>query len=95
MAPQQTGEGQRVEGKVRPRTGHEGSEEEKRYSSIFSLTSVLDWGGWSTSRPGFFTPGKDPVPVEQEAGWAPGPVWTGAERVIRVHSALHHVEPAV
>jgi len=26
-----------------------------------------------------FTPGKDPVPIVQEAGWAPGPVWTGAE----------------
>ena len=27
----------------------------------------------------FFTPGKDPVPIVQEAGWAPGSVWTGAE----------------
>jgi len=26
-----------------------------------------------------FTPGEDPVPIVQEAGWAPGPVWTGAE----------------
>ena len=23
-----------------------------------------------------YTPGKDPVPILQEAGWAPGPVWT-------------------
>ena len=23
-----------------------------------------------------FTPGKDPVPILQEAGWGPGPVWT-------------------
>jgi len=30
-------------------------------------------------RPGRFTPGKDPVPIAQEAGWAPGPVWTIAE----------------
>jgi len=22
-----------------------------------------------------FTSGKDPVPIVQEAGWAPGPVW--------------------
>jgi hypothetical protein len=22
-----------------------------------------------------------PVPIEQEAGWAPGPVWTGAENL--------------
>jgi hypothetical protein len=33
------------------------------------------------SRPGRFTPGKDPVPIVQEAGWAPGPVWTGAENL--------------
>jgi hypothetical protein len=30
-----------------------------------------------TTRP-LFTPRKDPVPIVQEAGWAPGPVWTGA-----------------
>ena len=28
-----------------------------------------------------FTPGKDPVPVVQEAGWAPEPVWIGAENL--------------
>ena len=28
-----------------------------------------------------FTPGKDPVPIVQEAGWAPGSVWTGAEKL--------------
>ena len=30
----------------------------------------------STPRP-HFTPRKDPVPIVQEAGWAPRPVWTG------------------
>ena len=25
------------------------------------------------------TLGKDPVPILQEAGWAPGPVWTGGK----------------
>ena len=25
--------------------------------------------------------GKTPVPIVQEAGWAPGPVWTGAEKL--------------
>jgi hypothetical protein len=29
----------------------------------------------------YFTPGKDPVPIVQEAGWAPEPVWTGAENL--------------
>ena len=31
--------------------------------------------------PGPFTPGKDPVPILQEAGWALGRVWTGAENL--------------
>jgi len=26
--------------------------------------------------PAVLYPGKDPVPIVQEAGWAPGPVWT-------------------
>jgi hypothetical protein len=37
-------------------------------------------GEGSASRPGFsLPPGKEPVPIIQEAGWATGPVWTGAE----------------
>jgi hypothetical protein len=32
-------------GKVYPRTGHKGPEEDQRYSSTLSLTSVLDVGG--------------------------------------------------
>jgi len=37
--------------------------------------------GWVVSsklRP-HFTSGKDPVPILQEAGWAPGSVWTGGK----------------
>ena len=49
----------RGEGEVHPRTGHEGSEEEKTYRSSLSLTSVPNGGGWSTPRPGHFTPGKE------------------------------------
>jgi hypothetical protein len=37
-----------------------------------------EWGVSVTPRP-LFTPGKNPVPIVQEAGWARGPVWTGAE----------------
>ena len=33
------------------------------YYKNLPLTSVLNGGGWSTSRPGHFTPGKDPVPI--------------------------------
>jgi hypothetical protein len=29
--------------------------------------------------PAASTPGKDPVPIVQETGWAPGPVWTGGK----------------
>jgi hypothetical protein len=38
-----------------------------------------------------FTPGKDPVSIIQEAGWAPGPVWTGAENLAptRIRSLDH------
>jgi hypothetical protein len=31
--------------------------------------------------PAAFTSGKDPVPIVQEAGWAPGPVWTCAKNL--------------
>ena len=69
-----------VKGEVHPRTGHEGPEGEK-YSCTLSLTSTLYGVGWSTPRLGRTTPGKDPVPIVQVAGWAPGPVWTGAENL--------------
>jgi len=39
------------------------------------------WGVSVTPRP-LFSPGKDPVLNVQEAGWAPGPVWTGAESLV-------------
>ena len=44
-----------------------------------------EWVVSSTPRP-HFTPGKDPVPIVQEAGWAPGPVWTGEKS--RLHRDL-------
>ena len=71
----------KVKGNGHPRTGHEGTEGEQRYSSTLTLTSTLDGGGWSAPRPGRFTPRKDPVPIVQEAVWASGPVWTGAENL--------------
>jgi hypothetical protein len=51
---------------------------ERRYSSNSFFTSALDGGEWSASRPGrTLPPGKGaPVPIVQEAGWAPEPVWT-------------------
>ena len=50
------------------------------YSSTPPLTLALDGGGCSTPRPGRFTPGGDPVAIVYVAGWAPGSVWTGAEK---------------
>jgi hypothetical protein len=44
-------------------------------------TSALGEVGWSAPHPGRFTPGKDPVPIVQEVGWAPGPVWTCAKNL--------------
>jgi hypothetical protein len=38
------------------------------------------WGVSVTPWP-LFTPGKDPVPIVQEAGWATGPVLTGADNL--------------
>jgi hypothetical protein len=62
----------KCKGKGHPRTGPQG---EYRCSSALSLTSALDEGGWSTPRPGHFTPGK-----ELEAGLAIEPVWTVANK---------------
>jgi len=39
------------------------------------------WGVSVTPRP-LFTPGKNPVPIVKEAGWAPGPVWTVVENLV-------------
>jgi hypothetical protein len=51
---------------------------ERRYSSYSYLTSAPDGGEWSASRPSrALPPGKGPpVPIGQEDGWAPKPVWT-------------------
>jgi hypothetical protein len=48
-------------------------------------------GGRSAPSPGRFTPGKDPVPIVQEAGWAAGPVWTCAKNLAptRIRSPDH------
>jgi hypothetical protein len=50
----------------------------RKYSFCSFLTSALDWGEWSASRPGrTLPPGKGPpVPTGQEAGWTPEPVLT-------------------
>jgi len=49
------------------------------YLSLHSLTSPLDGVGGQRHTPPALPPGKRPLTHLQEAGWAPGPVWTGAE----------------
>jgi hypothetical protein len=51
---------------------------ERIYSSYSLLILALDAGEWSASRPArALPPGEEPpVPILQEAGWVPEPVWT-------------------
>ena len=51
------------------------------YSSTLFLTSALEGRGVSVKTRLQLTPGKDPVPIVQEAGWASGLVWTGKENL--------------
>jgi hypothetical protein len=44
-------------------------------------TSALEGVSGQHHAPAAFTPGKEPVPIVQEAGWAPEPVWIGAEKL--------------
>jgi hypothetical protein len=44
-----------------------------RYSSYSFLASAIDGGEWSASCLGRAPP--PPVPIVQDAGWAPEPVW--------------------
>ena len=47
----------------------------------------------STPRP-YFTPGKDSIPIVQEVGWTPGPVWT-AEKLAPTGFDPGTVQPIV
>ena len=55
-----------------------------QWGSVQAIRSIGDhgtrreWGVSVAPRP-LFTHRKDPVPIEQEAGLFPGPLWTGAE----------------
>jgi hypothetical protein len=67
-----------IKSKSSPVTRHGGAWGERRYSSYSFTTSALDGDEWSASRPGRALPPEKghPVPIVQEAGWAPEPVWT-------------------
>ena len=50
--------------------------------------------GGQPHAPAASTPGKDPVLIVQEAGWAPGPAWTGGK--YRPHQdSIRAVQPVV
>jgi len=42
---------------------------------------AIDKGRWSTPSPSRFTSGEVTLPIAQEAGWVPGPIWTGSENL--------------
>ena len=48
------------------------------------MTTALERGEGSASRhtPAALYVQKRPGPIVQQAGWAPGPVWTGAENLV-------------
>ena len=60
------------------RTAHRGS---RGIALPFLDHSTRKGWGVSVKPRQLFTPGKDTVPIVQEAGWALGPVWTGAENL--------------
>ena len=59
------------------RTAHSGS----RGIALLFLDQALKGMRGQCHAPAAPYPGKDPVPTVQEAGWAPGPVSTGAENL--------------
>jgi hypothetical protein len=60
-----------------PGTRRGGAWEERRYSSYSFLTSALDGVSGQREALAALSSGKGPpVPIAQDAGWAPEPVWT-------------------
>ena len=52
------------------------------------MTTALEGVRAQRHAPAAFTPGKDPLPIVQEAGWAPGPVRTGAENLASYRDSI-------
>jgi hypothetical protein len=68
-------------GKVHPCTGCTAYRGNRGIALLFHDHGTRRGWGVSVMPQPLFTPRKDPVPIVQEAGWAPGPVWTGAENL--------------
>jgi hypothetical protein len=72
----------KVKVKVRPVTGPAGPRGEWRYRSTHSWTSAQGGNGVASPMPQPLYPWeRNPVPIVQEAGWAPGLVWTAVENL--------------
>jgi len=66
---------------LRPSTGHVAHKGSRGIALLFlDHGTRREWGVSIMPRP-LFTPGKDPVPIVEEAGWVPGLVWTVAENL--------------
>jgi hypothetical protein len=68
--------------KVYPIICHKGREGE--CNSTLSLTSALVGMGGQRHILVALPPRNEPVPTVYDAGWAPGPFWTGAEILARI-----------
>ena len=56
---------------------------------LFHDRGTRRWWVVSSTPRAHFTPSKDPVPILQKAGWAPGPVWTGGKSCPHRNSIPH------
>ena len=72
-----------VHTKFHPRTSHEGPDGKQRYSSILSSVSLLDLVlVFNATLQPLYHQERDPVPVVQGDGRAPGPVWVAAQKLV-------------
>jgi len=62
-------------------TGHTAHRGSSGVALLFLDHGIRRRCGVGVTHRSLFTPGKDPVPTVQEAGWAQRPVWTGAENL--------------
>jgi len=73
---------QKGKDKVCPITGHEDpeGEAEVQFYTFFNLGTRWGWVVNATSWP-LYSQERDLVPTVEKAGWAPRPVWMGAENL--------------
>jgi hypothetical protein len=74
-------------------TGRTVHKESRGIALTFHDHGTRTWWGVSVTPRPLFTPGKDPVPIVQDAGWVSGPAWTGAESLAPPGFDLRTVQP--